>query len=158
MRDRAKLAHESNFSHQHGVGGHGLIKHARGNGCEDRRIRRGFVQSHPAGCVGEQVSIVHRDAALAEHSGQHEDAGAVDELAENRLAQGRLFNQTWRFPEAIRVLYEALAQERNSVTRASIYGTPDYLTLTSPPLHPTPLPYTLPLHPTPNPDQARPST
>ncbi len=57
---------------------------------------------------------------LREIENQLSRGGAGDELALNLLQQGRLLIANYRYPEAIRVLSQAIDYENNSMTRGLV--------------------------------------
>ena len=76
-------------------------------------IREDMVAIHDL-----QGDVMASNEVLREIESQLSESGAVDELAENLLSQGRLLIRTYRYPEAIEVLGQALQHQRNSVIRA----------------------------------------
>ncbi len=79
------------------------------------RIREQMVDIHD-----KHGDVIASGAVLQEIESQLTAAGASEELAENLLAQGRLFNQTHRYPLAVDALTQALEHEHGSMTRARI--------------------------------------
>jgi tetratricopeptide (TPR) repeat protein len=79
------------------------------------QIREDMVRIHD-----EQGNLSASSEVLQDIESQLTDEGSGEELALNRLQQGRLLISTFRYAEAITVLQQALQAERNSMTRAQV--------------------------------------
>ncbi|KAA9132587.1 CHAT domain-containing protein [Marinihelvus fidelis] len=78
-------------------------------------IRERLVDVHAV-----QGDVVASGEVLREIESRLDADAQGDELALNLLAQGRLLNDAWRYPQALDVLGQALALERNTATRAQL--------------------------------------
>lgn len=78
-------------------------------------IREALVDIH-----GEQGDRAASAVVLKEIESQLQQDGAGDDLAQNLLEQGRLYNQSSQYSQAVDTLQRALSFERNSVTRDQV--------------------------------------
>jgi CHAT domain-containing protein len=78
-------------------------------------VREALVDIH-----GEQGDRAASAVVLKEIESQLQQDGAGDDLAQNLLEQGRLYNQAAQYSRAIDALQRALEFERNSVTRDQV--------------------------------------
>jgi len=76
------------------------------------RVRESMVEIY-----GNRGDVAASSEVLQAIESQLAEEGANDELAQNLLAQGRILVRTYRYPEARRVLRQALEFEHNSATR-----------------------------------------
>lgn len=79
------------------------------------RVREDMVAIH-----GSRGDVAASSQVLQAIESQLTEDGADDELAQNLLAQGRIFNRTYRYREAQQVLRQALEFEHNSLTRSQV--------------------------------------
>jgi CHAT domain-containing protein/tetratricopeptide (TPR) repeat protein len=91
------------------------IADAVGDGGLATSIRESVLQIHAI-----QGNTPASGEVLREMETQLVEGGAGDELALNLLAQGRLLIRSYRYGQAIEVLYEALSHENNSAIRKQI--------------------------------------